>query len=253
MGTCWAEPLGGCSDKISREHTLTAGLFLDESVRVKGFPWCKDECKEISVASLTRKNLCRHHNSLLHLTDDAAIAAANIFRKEFRLGRAREAMKSRRWSIVHSEIDGSLLERWFLKTLINVAYGREYKIGRDSENPGLPSVRLVRIAFGTTKFEPNAGLYGLGYLNQQLTLHDGFRLITLVDGERTVVGCKFEFQGYEFLLFLEENGLSRHLTFPAYENEPERITETLYRMEGIRSVVGKHLSHVIHFRYENQK
>src|SRR5690348_7609366 len=33
---CWAACLGGCSNKISREHTITRSMFLDNEITVRG-------------------------------------------------------------------------------------------------------------------------------------------------------------------------------------------------------------------------
>lgn len=38
MGRCWASCLGDCSDKISGEHVITAGIHLSETMKVKGLP-----------------------------------------------------------------------------------------------------------------------------------------------------------------------------------------------------------------------
>ena|SRR5215813_8604951 len=78
MSQCWAECLGDCSERISKEHTLAEGLFLDKMIRVKGLPWCKDDFKEISKANLTRKVLCTYHNNRLSKVDEGGIAAARL-------------------------------------------------------------------------------------------------------------------------------------------------------------------------------
>ncbi len=55
-------------------------------------------------------------------------------------------------------INGNLLERWFLKTLINISCDKEYPIGGKSQVPGRPTDELVRVAFGLTRFKGKAGL-----------------------------------------------------------------------------------------------
>lgn len=50
MPGCWAEVLGGCSSKISREHAISRNQFGDvEKITVQGFPWCPQP-KEIGLA-----------------------------------------------------------------------------------------------------------------------------------------------------------------------------------------------------------
>src|SRR5260370_40531159 len=89
MNDCWAACLGDCSDKISREHIITAGLFLDDKLTVQGLPWCRDMPKEIGLAALTKKNLCTKHNSDLSVIDDAAIQSMNVLRESMRVTNLR--------------------------------------------------------------------------------------------------------------------------------------------------------------------
>ena len=68
---CWARGLGGCSDKISREHYVSAALFDDAKITVHGFAWCKEAPVTIGIGSATAKILCSKHNSdllsLIHI------------------------------------------------------------------------------------------------------------------------------------------------------------------------------------------
>ena len=90
---CWAQCLGGCSDKFSNEHTVTEGLFPSQTVRVHGWPWCKDEPKEIGLASLTRKILCTTHNSALSDIDQTGIDFFNVLRESTRLTNVRNNLR----------------------------------------------------------------------------------------------------------------------------------------------------------------
>ena len=137
MTYCWAESLGGCSDKISKEHIISAGMFPDPTVHVKGLSWCPDEFKEIPVATFVKRILCAYHNQYLgKKIDRAGIAAMDAFRDEIKLTNARKAMKPIRWAVKEFRIDGRGLERWCVKILINMTAEGEYRIGRDSEVNG---------------------------------------------------------------------------------------------------------------------
>jgi hypothetical protein len=175
--TCWAESLGGCSEKITREHIISDGMFPSPMLYVKGLPWCMDDFKEISVASFVRKILCDHHNSILSPVDTVGIETLNAFRSEIQLHSVRTNMRPIRWSVHTFEVNGNGLERWCLKTLINMSAEGEYRIGADSKSAGQPSERLVRIAFGQEKFRPRAGLYGLGSIGSKVKIGEGFRVI----------------------------------------------------------------------------
>ena len=88
-----------CADKASREHIISAGIFPEGTIHVKGFPWCRDEFKEIGVSSFTKKVLCEQHNNTLTHADEAGISAMNVFRQEVHINNARDKMKPRRWTV----------------------------------------------------------------------------------------------------------------------------------------------------------
>src|SRR5262249_11293023 len=115
---CWAHVLGDCDDKTSREHIISAGIFSDGLVKVKGLPWCKDGFVEIGLPNLTRKVLCVRHNNGTSDVDDGGIHAMQQFREGLVLEKTRQSMKPRIWNIIEMTVDGKLLERWFTKTLI---------------------------------------------------------------------------------------------------------------------------------------
>ena len=85
MEKCWANSLGDCDGKISREHTVSESLFKGTYVDVKGFSWCKSEEKRIGLGSLTKKILCEKHNSALSPLDAAASHAFDVLRKQTKL------------------------------------------------------------------------------------------------------------------------------------------------------------------------
>jgi len=184
---CWAESLGNCSDTLSGEHIVSKGLFVNEMVTVQGLRWCKDEPKTIDLNSLTRKILCTHHNNTLSTVDDAAIEAFNAFRQSVRLTDSRAQMRERRWTVVHLPLDGDGLERWFLKTLINVTTGGKEKIGPKSNTPGEPSPDLVEIAYGHRKFVPNAGLYNSQEAGETIGSEDRVNIIPFFDTKNEYV------------------------------------------------------------------
>jgi hypothetical protein len=247
--TCWAESLADCSDKLTREHIVSEGMFPDQVLRVKGMPWCLDEFKEISINNFVKKVLCKHHNESLTDVDQAGRSAMKVFRDEIRLKDTRKAMKPRRWSIETFQIDGRGLERWCLKTLINVGAEGEYRIGRDSDSVGKPSARLVRIAFGREDFKPRAGLYGVAKPGTNLNIVDGFRLIPYIDHEKTLLGGLFGIHSYQFMLYIEDSGLGQKVAIPDFNGGPDFLAQTLYPLKALNFTIGKYISHVFRFGY----
>ena len=125
---CWAACLGNCSDKVSREHLVSRGLFIGDIIRVEGFSWCKTGPKEVGLSSLTAKILCKKHNSDLSEVDAGGANAFDIFRQLRLVANQRQGLPPNSWQVPEYRIDGPLLERWLLKTLINISYNGDHPI-----------------------------------------------------------------------------------------------------------------------------
>lgn len=239
MTKCWAAWLGGCSDKISREHTITKAMFLDEELTVSGMPWCV-EPKKVGLANLTAKILCVAHNSALSPLDQEAVKFAEALRESFRLLQVRLSAKSKRWTFLKFPIDGPRMERWFLKTLINATYQTDSPIEDDS---------LVEIAFGRKSFEPNAGLYGVYDPPEKKQLFDGISLHAFTVRNR-VVGATFSFLGFRLLLYLDKKGPELpFMEIGTASGETSEIIEPTYHPVGITYSAGKGISHALVFQW----
>lgn len=199
--TCWAAPLGGCSPKITGEHIISECLFDEKEIMVQGLPWCLDQPKSIGKANLTRNILCKAHNSALSELDSAALDAFNVFRESTKLSSARLGIRARSLSLRKFVINGPLLERWFLKTFINVALGQPFAIGPGQHDRGVPSTELVEIAFGQRSFEKPSGLYLSGYAGEKEVSEDRVKIVTKSEGAN-LVAAAFSFRGCRFFLNL---------------------------------------------------
>jgi hypothetical protein len=248
VNDCWAACLGDCSGKISREHIITAGLFLDDKITVQGPPWCRNEPKEIGLAALTKKNLCTKHNSDLSVVDDAGISSMNALRRATQLTNLRVKHKITRPRILRFQIDGRALERWFLKTFINIAFKQAYPIGRDSAQPWIPSRDLVEIAFGRKQFEPKAGLYLLAEQGERIESKEGLGAVTFTNEADALVGAMFYFWGFRFFLYLDQDGPGER--FHSIRSVGlSGHSQPTYHLKNIRVTLGKRLSHVIEIRW----
>jgi hypothetical protein len=236
---------------MSREHIVTRAITLDSEVTVSGMPWCADEPKRVGLASLTAKILCVAHNSALSEVDQEAVRFAEAMWESFRLLRVRIGRNDHRWRIVRFPVDGYQLERWHLKTLINVAYDRGSPIGPDSQDVGLPSSRsLVEIAFGRKAFEPNAGLYGIFDAPENRPSTDGIEIHAINTHTNRVLGAVFCFLGVRLLLYMDTKGP----TLPRMEiatatGERAEMIEPTYHPRGIEYRAGKGISHSVDFKW----
>jgi hypothetical protein len=231
---------------MSREHVVTRALFVDDVVTVQGFPWCKAEPIKIGLQNLTAKILCGKHNNDLSDVDSVGAKAFDALREATHLSNVRGKLKPIIWRIVRYHIDGPKLERWFLKTLINIAFGRENRIGKDSLESGLPSRRLVEIAFGLGQFEERTGLSAVVHVGQQIQSTDTVSFAPLIKDASYVTGGLFAFRGVRHFLSLDLPGLIQLPRGIGVPGEDWSFSQLNFHNQEMRAMVGKHLSHVIH-------
>jgi hypothetical protein len=136
----------------------------------------------------SKSEITVHHQALLGAPD---------------LNHVREEIKRPPlWNVKRFQIDGPLLERWFLKTLINVSSGEKWPIGPGSHRKGTPSKELVEIAFGSLRFKDGGGLYITSRAGEQIDSMDRVNVQPLTERENVVAG-PFQFpRGYRFFLNL---------------------------------------------------
>lgn len=176
--------------------------------------------KEVGVNAITAHVLCARHNHALSPTDDGQAEAIRAIRA---IRRQRDTWITSRFrgaAILHRVIDGELLERWLLKTAINltVTYNSTNLIAESIE-PGRPPLRLVEAAFGIRPLGGAAGLHG--FMSVGESTHDAGQFIfqPFSNGSRTL-GASAHFGGVRFLItFPLESQLAgvRH-AFPSSEN-----------------------------------
>lgn len=224
-------------------------MFLDKEIEVSGMPWCT-EPKKVGLASLTTKVLCTVHNSALSPVDQEAVRFAEAMRESFRLLSVRYANDRKYWTFIKFPIDGPLMERWFLKTLINAAYDRGSPIGIDSEEIGQPSKTLVEIAFGKRPFKAKAGLFGIFDALERKPQMDGLSIQTFNTQKNQVLGAVFAFLGFRLLLFLDEKGPQLpYMEIGTAAGGISEVIEPTYHPAKIDYFAGKSVSHSITFKW----
>lgn len=215
---CWANSLGGCSDKQSREHTISKTCFPRREVFVRGFPWCKEEAKRVRIETLWSKILCKAHNEKLSPVDREGGNACSCFRRARELYELRQLLKPDYRPVRRYRIDGDQFERWLLKTAINTWYPSRAKVafGNLGDDPTALPRHFVDAAFGTARLYDPLGLYWVGHVGQAASLVGGtLDHVSLLSGLATrnntdgdsseyVASIAFSFQGTRFLLWLDD-------------------------------------------------
>ena len=206
MIKCWANVLGDCSDKVSREHQVSKGLFSSQTaVIVHGLPWCRDEPKTVGLESMTAKILCTTHNSALSPLDSEAqkfmLAVTETSKMQHELTK-RHAIPER---IVRNEVQAPLLERWLLKTLINLTLGSPHRLSRAGTEPGVPTDAMVRAAFGLEPLQEGWGLFMAAHTGQTFKIGETMSFTPVIE-EGCVVGAMFELASFKMYLSIDQEG-----------------------------------------------
>lgn len=243
---CWASCVGGCREGFSREHLVSQGLFVDDRVRVEGLSWCLNGPKEISLASLTAKILCRGHNSDLSPVDTAGGAAFGVFRQLRTVANERRGMTAGAWDVREYHVDGPMLERWLLKTLINLTYTRDLPIGSLDVEKGCPARGLVEVTFGTRQFTGKAGLYFVLKAGHEVQSDDTVEFSPLVKDKAFIIGGLFRFRGFRLLLYLDSQGPPERLTGIGMNGEDWGTSQLNFHNQRIDEYERQHLSQVVY-------
>lgn len=145
MPSCWANSLGGC-DKSSGEHVFSNSIFKAGC----SCPVLIEGVKRVRQGQATRgaeksNILCRHHNSLLSPLDETIGQVARF--------QAEANEESFQGTLI---VEGELLERWLLKTVVNVAAA-----GWLGQLKWAPSEDVVQAIFGLAPLPPRIGLYSV--------------------------------------------------------------------------------------------
>ena len=145
---CWAALLGDCAGGFSREHLISNGIFDDEVITAFGLAWCKERPVQIGQASAVAKILCKRHNEALSSFDSEATKLSQFLSANVLDDPLSEAQTTLR---------GVLLEKWALKTFLNLGYVG----GLDPEHHTrvLPEAGLITYLFRDTEVPTGIGLY----------------------------------------------------------------------------------------------
>jgi hypothetical protein len=198
---CWAQSLGDCSSIQSREHYVTKGLFPGNSIKVQGLPWCKVDEKTVGLASASSKILCQEHNARLSPLDDEAIKLFQALGDIFLLQNIQRNLRSQAWKVRQWKANGRLLERWFLKTFINLVQVQENEFRwPDSDVPRAPSREAVAACFGRLPIRSPRGLYAAAALGHDINSYDYVNFMSINDATvNALAGGTFEFRGLRFV------------------------------------------------------
>jgi hypothetical protein len=231
----------------SREHYISRSLFGGPSIRIQGFRWCKDEEIEIGIGAATSKILCKMHNEGLSELDTAAGKSFDCFRQIMILENTRKAMASRLWHVQKHKVNGRLLERWFLKTLINLVCVQDTALTWIGGSERMKPPRLlVEQCFGLQSIDPPHGLRAAAGVGQSIDFRDYVKFSPITKANTVEIGGgMFEFRGLRFVMSLVDQDLE-----PFVNGVAEQVkalagwqgSRFLFPLKGVTFTIGSRLS-----------
>jgi len=204
---CWAKILGGCNNLQSKEHIVSRGLLKD-SLSLHNFTMVYgiggSKTKKIGISSLASKMLCSYHNSQLSNLDSEAIKTFKGL-KDF-LEAPHRYKTGRITNNTILKFNGSFLERWFLKTTINILYC-------PSHNLKNPPKELIEIVFGLRKYPEKVGLCMSAYQGGQWLNNDyDLKFVPILNSQNHYEFVAFEFAGWRFVLPLTDSPIPNSIS-----------------------------------------
>jgi hypothetical protein len=247
--TCWANSLGDCCDIQSREHYVTKGLFEGTSLKLKGLPFCKLDEISVGLASAASKILCKTHNERLSILDDEAIRIFECLREIFVRQQTQKALAPQVWKVRTWKINGRLLERWFLKTVINLVQVQTEAMNWPNGSNRLPTPDVVEACFGLRPIVSPRGLHAAAAIGHTVNSHDYVSFAPIRDTlNQALAGGAFEFRGLRFVFAWTDRDLGpfiRHLGEVAPPFAGWRDASLLHPFGGMNFKVGSHRAQVV--------
>jgi hypothetical protein len=143
-----------------------------------------------------------------------------------------------------------MLERWFLKTTINLWAGtRSPRRWLMSSSPDEPHDALIRATFGSSELPSSMALCATSIIGQEIDSDDTMAFAPLVEKNTYIVGGLFRFRGHRFVLWLHDQPPPPTLEALNLQH-PEWCGATLHRrLEQIKYQLGDHISRRLVFRW----
>jgi hypothetical protein len=126
---CWARARGSCDGGMSGEH-LISECVLPEKVTFSGL-WSESPI-ELPRERLVANILCRDHNTALSPVDAAGGRFIEVLEECQQLFDSRRAAPAAPWDEKTFTVDRLLLERWLVKTALNIGVAGKRTIGPDA-------------------------------------------------------------------------------------------------------------------------
>lgn len=232
---CYAKELNNCSQKISKEHYISASvqkqLEFNGGVTVFGQKFLGSQLKTLPISSLASNILCETHNNALSPLDTQA---GNFFRSSLNIVLDYNSCPD------VTVFSGEDIELWLLKTVLGIISSQQTQVlswdGLSTKSFEFPQ-NLVDILFKRVEWPNDWGLY----MSDGILPSNGHFLFNLHVENEMITGAHIRFCAKEFFLNLGAKDITAHLfDFPKVNNSISRI----YRPERLsyhKDEISKHV------------
>lgn len=218
ISSCWANVLDDCEGKLTREHIISVAAIqhpdpkasrAQKEQRVLRHTYVQGPrgswTREVAVADLVGRMLCERHNRGSSELDIAGGALSDAIRYFVEAARDREYSRLR-WAMKMHELDGPLVERWLMKTAINmtVGYRERRRVGSGDAEPNRPSRELAEMVFGHRPVVEPYGIWFVTRTDDQLVADQSFSTQPWVKGD-VLGGTLFSICGFQFAVSLSDD------------------------------------------------
>ncbi|WP_208952597.1 hypothetical protein [Rahnella sp. ChDrAdgB13] len=193
---CYLNELNSCVSPLSREHIISESVLkvLSESGKIKLSGCHGDNEKTITVKNLVSKCLCTKHNSALSPLDESAKYFFELIKEYTKAdcGKPRQELFS-----------GHDIERWMLKTTINLAIAGYIKLNNVRMSGYLSiDVSIVEMLDNPMYWLKGTGLYCIIEIDEDITPDSSFLEIhPYYDEMGYVSAIEFNIMKIRFMLF----------------------------------------------------
>lgn len=160
--------------------------------------------REVRVSNLVSKMLCDGHNHGSSELDAAGGRFSDALRGFADLAVERKYTRLK-WVAKRFDVDGPLVERWMMKTAINlmVGYREDLPIGSEAAEINRPHVELAEMVYGRRPVSSPYGVWYVTPLDGKTGIDDHFNIRHWRNGD-VACGTLFTICGFRFAVSLSE-------------------------------------------------
>lgn len=193
--SCYMRSTKDCSQKISREHYMSASVLrlIDEMIDVSGLPWITPgESRAIGIQALAAKVLCERHNNALSPLDKEGERFFQTFLDFSRIAYSEESCLR-----VFNGVD---IERWMLKSLFGLLASESLQVAHGVPLHAEITPQCISLLNGTVAHANQRGMFVRAEPGHTLTTERSVTVFPVTNNQKqNLQGLGVNILGFDFL------------------------------------------------------